>query len=426
MFKHHQYPAIWKKAEIIPIPKLKSANKCKEFRPISLLFHCGKIAEKFFVQEYKKSVLPKISPSQYAYQPGLGTRDAIIYTLESWTRQLDNKNNKAVEVIFKDFSKAFDSLQPGKLLEALHSLGIPSHIVQLSIDFLNNRKQRVRVNSSKSNYIESQVGVPQGTIAGPLFWLAFINSYKPKNVNITIYADDVTCFHPITSPSDSLINETVRWGLQWCQENSMSLNLTKTKAMLVTISPNSRPPQLQTELDMVNEYKFLGVYVDKHLTFNKHVEYIRDKAFKRFYVLVQLKRLGISFEKLTLFYVSNIRSVLTYCITSFFSYLNKSQKYDLERVQSLCSKIILPEVEDYSERLKVLKIPKLCDFALKQYECHFFKIYSNPDHVLYSFVPERQSFSRRHSKRCQDAFIIKSRTTKHQNSFFNFAARNFF
>ena len=111
---------------------------------------------------------------------------------------------------------------------------------------------RVRVNSSTSGFVESQVGVPQGTIVGPLFWLAFINSYKPDIVDLTMYADDVTCSHPIKSASDSLLNQTVEWGLQWCQENSMTLNMTKTKGMLVTLSTNSRAPQLQTELDLVD------------------------------------------------------------------------------------------------------------------------------------------------------------------------------
>ena len=121
MFKQQKYPDEWKYAEVIPVPRLKSPSQCKEFRPISLLFHCGKVAEKLFAKEHKKSVLPKISSAQYAYQPGLGTTDAVIYTLENWIKQLDNRTKKA-EVIFKDFSKALDSLQPGKLLEALQSL----------------------------------------------------------------------------------------------------------------------------------------------------------------------------------------------------------------------------------------------------------------------------------------------------------------
>ena len=69
MFEKNNYPSVWKKAEIVPIPKTRSPTQCKEYRPISLLFHCGKIAERFFANEYKKNVLPKIDNHQFAYQP---------------------------------------------------------------------------------------------------------------------------------------------------------------------------------------------------------------------------------------------------------------------------------------------------------------------------------------------------------------------
>ena len=54
MFAQQQYPDTWKMAEVVPLPKIKSPAQCKDFRPISLLFHCGKIAEKLFMEEYRK------------------------------------------------------------------------------------------------------------------------------------------------------------------------------------------------------------------------------------------------------------------------------------------------------------------------------------------------------------------------------------
>ena len=78
-------------------------------------------------------MLPKISSAQYAYPPGLSTTDAITYTLENWIKQLDNRTNKAVEVIYKNCSNPFDSLQPRKLLKALQSLDTPGHITKLAL-----------------------------------------------------------------------------------------------------------------------------------------------------------------------------------------------------------------------------------------------------------------------------------------------------
>ena len=239
MFVQRQYPNIWKYSEVVPLPKVRTPTECREFRPISLLINCGKVAENFLTRHHNKHVLPKISNQQCAYCRGLQTTDAVISTLERWISQLYCKTTKAIEVIYKDFSKAFDSLQPSKLLSALSNMQVPGSIIQLCLDFLDGRQQRVRYNAAKSTYIPSRVGVSQGT----LFWLAFINSYTP-DADITMYADDITCSNPLSTSCDLKLQATINWGLQWSSSNSMKLNLDKTKAMMMTLHPNCRPPHL--------------------------------------------------------------------------------------------------------------------------------------------------------------------------------------
>ena len=88
----------------------------------------------------------------------------------------------------------------------------------------------------------------------------------------------------------------------------MKLNLDKTKGMM-TLPPNCRPPHLTFPLDVVDQFKFLGVYIDTNLSFNPHIDYITMKGKKRFFSLVQLNKLSVSQDKLSLFYIANIRSV---------------------------------------------------------------------------------------------------------------------
>ena len=147
----------------------------------------------------------------------------------------------------------------------------------------------------------------------------------------------------------------------------MTLNLTKTKAMMLTLSANSKPPHITSPLDIVESWKFLGVFIDRNLTFNDHIDYVTSKAKQRFYWLLQLKRLSVSTDKLTRFYLCNIRSVLVYCIAAFFSLLNDKQKSKLERIQRLCTKIILPHIESYTDRLAILGIPSVFSFSENQY-----------------------------------------------------------
>ena len=111
---------------------------------------------------------------------------------------LDDRGIKAVEVLFKDFSKAFDSLQPAKLLKSLVEMGVTSDILKLSMDFMTNRQQSQDQGCLVTiRYLPITVGVPQGTFAGPMLWLAFVNSYNPPQSQCNaMYADDITCTIP--------------------------------------------------------------------------------------------------------------------------------------------------------------------------------------------------------------------------------------
>ena len=131
VFKQMKFPSLWKQAEVIPLNKVPNPTSAKDFRPISLLYHCSKIAEYFFMKEYKKQVLPKIGKNQFAYRRCLGTVDALVYSLEKWTHMLDQKDTAAVNVIFKDLSKAFNCMQPSILLQRLNAMNVTSNITKL-------------------------------------------------------------------------------------------------------------------------------------------------------------------------------------------------------------------------------------------------------------------------------------------------------
>ena len=161
------------------------------------------------------------------------------------------------------------------------------------------------------------------------------------------------------------------------------------------------------------------MYIDKHLSVNPHIDYITTKAKKRFFSLVQLKKLGVSQDKLSLFYIANIRSDLV---------LNDTQLNSLERFQKLCTctSIILPHIEHYTDRLEMLKIPELRTFSKHQYPNHFLKIFNDCDHVLFPCIPERQADGgRRHSSRLKNCYITTARTSNRQRSLFHYGLKNF-
>ena len=147
------------------------------------------------------------------------------------------------------------------------------------MNFMQNSQQWVRVKEEKSPYANINVGVPQGTLAGPLFWLAFVNSYTPPiNSCNTMYADNITCSIPIVCSVNDQIQDIIDWGLQWSRDFKMNLNLDKINAIFLTLGANSNAPTVFSPVQIVDQWKFLGISIDKYLSFSQHVEYVTEKA----------------------------------------------------------------------------------------------------------------------------------------------------
>ena len=159
VFLQQTYPAKYKLSEVIPIPKNNSPLTYKDYRPISLLWHCGKIIEHFFLLKLKPQLLPKLINDQFAYQENKSTTDAIIAALDDWSSIIDKKSNAGVEVLFEDFSKAFDMMLPGLLHQALVNMDISPTLIRIADSFLSERMQTVKVGDIVSRIQPCPVGV---------------------------------------------------------------------------------------------------------------------------------------------------------------------------------------------------------------------------------------------------------------------------
>lgn len=412
----------------MPLAKTVNPKILKDYRPISLLFHCGKIAEFFMMSEYKKLVLPKLKNNQFAYQKNLGTVDALVHSIDQWTKMLDNKSTAAVNIMFKDFSKAFDCMQPKLLISRLHNMHIREDLIQLCCSFLQHREQNVRVGSSQSVSLPIEVGVPQGTICGPLFWITFIDNYDTPNISTTKYADDISCYWStprkdiqetptlVTLPTAQAV-ECMNYGLQWSENNHMKLNVSKTKLMPISIK-KACVYKHTIAVEVVKNFKFLGVTLDSHLDFTAHVDIVTKRAKKRTYLLTKLKHLGVDNEKLKLYYVSNIRSLMTYAAPVFFGFLTSGHQQSMESVQRLCTKIIMPDVESYTARLEHLELQPLVQFMdtlCQKYKHNMISCNT----VMKDLVPQKNwETGLRCSQRYRDTYVIeKSRVKIRENSF---------
>ena len=226
----------------------------------------------------------------------------------------------------------------------------------LIANYLLGRKQYVKVNSTNSDLIDMQMGVPQGSILGPLLFTIYINSLLPIVDKILSYADDtaVVCsedsWHATAVSLTKLLNKIY----VWLYKNKLSLNIIKTKFIAFSNQSNSIPEQLTVlingqQVERSSHIKYLGIFIDENLKWDTHINYVTNKLKYFTFITYKLKNI-LSSEQLKCIYYALFNSLATYGIIAWGgTYCNHIRK--LVNLQNNITKIIFN-----SENDKVLSI----------------------------------------------------------------------
>ncbi|KAK3569503.1 hypothetical protein QTP86_032108, partial [Hemibagrus guttatus] len=158
----------------------------------------------------------------------------IVHEVAQNLTHLDNKDSY-IRMLFIDFSSAFNTIIPQYLIEKLNLLGLNTFLCNWILDFLTGRPQSVRIGNSLSSTTTLNTGAPQGCVLSPLLFTLLIHDCAAMHSSnhITKFADDTTMVGLISNNDESAYREEVQQLTAWCKANSLSLNVDKTKEMVV-------------------------------------------------------------------------------------------------------------------------------------------------------------------------------------------------
>ena len=415
MLDTQQFPGIWKRSMIRPLKKVDSPSAYKDFRPIALLFHLGKIAEQTIINKMSHRVANSIKDNQYAYRPKVSTTDALLQLTDDWAFALDSARCDYVHNAMIDFSKAFDRLQADIVIEKMVKLDFHPHLTLLIKNFLSDRYQCVRYGNCKSEYSPINVGAPQGTKLGPVLWIIYINDLEIAEYSSVKYADDLTFYQAVIkghSPTQNPLLEAE----EWAQRNNMLINQSKT--VVLNVSHHHQVTSSNDGIIPSESTKLLGVIVDHRLTFKAHADYLIKRSNRTLYLMHKLKSYGVKPKFLLTFYLTNIRPIVTYAAPAWYTLLDKQTQNKLESIQRRASKMITSDHDaTYEERLQKIELCTLNDFMKEKCLQHFNKIAYDPNHPHHSRVVFNTA---RRSARNPTTFRpARCRTEKYKKSFFN-------
>lgn len=329
------FPDVWKVSKLIPVFKKGDRSDIKNYRPISVLSNFSKIFEHILYTRIYSSIKSALSVHQHGFMSGRSTVTNLVEIAQFLSVAVDRR--KQVDVIYTDFSKAFDSINHCLLLAKLDRFGCSAPLIQLLSSYLSGRAGYTFYNGYSSKAFSITSGVPQGSNLGPLLFNVFIDDLLERlNCGVLGYADDLKIYSLIDDPADSVrlqINLTLI--KEWCDMNLICLNVDKCCVVSYTRVSNpyvycyvSGSAAIIRKSGVVD----LGVFFDAKLTFAGHVSAICASASRSYGFLVRSCRNFKNMNCLKVLYYALVRTKLEYASMVWYPYY-VHQQISLERVQ---------------------------------------------------------------------------------------------
>ena len=344
-------PSDWKSAQITPLFKKGDRSKASNYRPVSLTSICSKVME-HIIHSHIMGHFDQyhiLHDAQHGFRKRRSCESQLLLTVQDLAKGLDEKSQ--IDAILLDFSKAFDKVPHQRLGLKLDNYGVRGNILNWIKSFLTDRSQSVVCEGERSSQAPVLSGVPQGTVLGPLLFLAYIND-MPTSIDSTIrlFADDALVYKTVKTTKDAQdlqkdLNLLQEWESKWQMEFNpdkcevIRFTQKKKNVILSDYSIHGRTLQL------VDQAKYLGITLDSKLNFNHHIDNICKKA-NRTRAFIHRNTKFCSRRTKIAAYNTLVRPQLEYCSTVWSPHTDTN----IEKIQAVQRRAVRSVMNDWTTR----------------------------------------------------------------------------
>ena len=346
------YPQNLKLADVTPVFKKENPLEAKNYRPISVLPTVTKIFERLIQKQTLDYISQFLSPLLCGYRKGFNTQTALLHLIEKCKIMLD-KNGFAAAILM-DLSKAFDTINHELLISKLHAYGFDKSSLNLVLSYLKDRKQRVKINTTFSPWVELGCGVPQGSVLGPMLFDIYLNDLFLflSATDICNFADDTTLFECNENIEKVIqkLESSSELVILWFENNFMKVNTEKCHFLV----SGQKHEHLWTKVGEniiweKNEVKLLGLTIDNDLKFDTHISKICSKANQKLSILTRMKTF-LSFKQRRIIFKSFFESQFKYC-PLIWMFCSRTANGKINKLHERALRIVYDDLESSFEEL---------------------------------------------------------------------------